>query len=1438
MAVKNNLKKHLDWLRGSGENIPQRNPLDDLLEIAVAESTSSSNLSRQGSIILSSSPAPGTTNVNVTNTPNNAINNLNDEIKNFNNGDLGSTLLNVERSTRLSSLRLARRENSTPNENLERQTSPIFHEPQASASIKRSKTHHSVTSQREDHPIIDLTFDDDIQISPVIPRNKSQNIQVHSNKQNLSLQTAKDGDQTNEVSDTSELLNNYNFKSPSGVRKQPLNFRIPSNENEPVISNNIAQSGNTLVRLQNKYIEICEKRIEILMKRIDIETSTALSEDTKKSRRAQLINEMETIQNNQLTVKSDIERCKELDQVSFVKHSPNFELSGVATTNKTHSPHFETIDSISINEVIHPSREKQNAKITEEQPEEVTEVSTRRRNTHRPVNYYDDANYVTNYPIEEELEEPDEFEGEISGEGLLTSQPQQYTEKELEEMREFIEEDGDIEMSDASYAAETDHSDDEPATALVSLHEANDLINSSQGSRSRNDHEQNQVNGTPQDAYVISSDEEDIEGTRLEHQMREYDSIRSEEIRNSVDLEDVFYGQDDDDYPEEINRTDRFDEERELLSQESIQIVEENDVDVMPIAENSMVKQEYGDFNNEFPSSPLAEDDDLDGLFRDRFEGEKHQWSQEVFSKLSNIFKLTSFRPNQLEAVNATLSGKDVFVLMPTGGGKSLCYQLPAIVQSGKTKGTTIVISPLISLMQDQVEHLWEKNIAAGMINSKGSVEERKTTFNLFINGMLDLVYLSPEMISASKQAKNAIDRLHREGQLARIVVDEAHCVSSWGHDFRPDYKELSFFKSTYPDVPVMALTATANNHVKMDIIHNLNLKDPVFLKQSFNRVNLFYEVLQKDKDHMSNIVNSINTKFKNQTGIIYCHSKNSCEQTSEKLNQMGIKSAFYHAGMEPDDRLIIQKQWQSGEVKVICATIAFGMGIDKPDVRFVMHLTLPRTLEGYYQETGRAGRDGNYSYCIMYYSFRDAKTLQNMISRDKDLDRVGKEKHQTKLTQVVQYCENSTDCRRQQVLQYFNEEFDKHTCNKNCDNCKKGGSSNLYEKDVTTFAVKITELVRTIQDQKVTLIHCQDIFRGSKNNKIVTAGHDSLPQHGAGKELERGELERIAFHLISEKILEEYSVFNAAGFATSYIKTGIHSDKLLSNRKKIIMTFSAPSKRVKPSSKTNIPAGAAPQEFQTPTNNRSSNRPTIGSTASNGSVSKVSQRKDVTNNTVPARLLNRDDLSAFGYSSTPKIISAKTHLDRTSSGIYEPVLKDSTKAVQPNYTPIVLKEKEFSSHEEKVHFAHSLRKLKSRANDIMAEKGFTNMSSVVTNVTLNKMAMVLPQTESDFRTLGGFSGPLQAGSFKHFREVLKQLHTERNKSPTSKPQTSIYFDQKASHVIEQIRASQMLAASQPKKKSSQKFSQRGTKRGSSQRGTGSQKRRFSKNKGAISKKK
>jgi RecQ family ATP-dependent DNA helicase len=395
-----------------------------------------------------------------------------------------------------------------------------------------------------------------------------------------------------------------------------------------------------------------------------------------------------------------------------------------------------------------------------------------------------------------------------------------------------------------------------------------------------------------------------------------------------------------------------------------------------------------------------------------------YEWTDEVQRLLKKTFGLCEFRVNQLEAINATLDGRDCFVLMPTGGGKSLCYQLPAVCTKGKTRGVTIVVSPLLSLMQDQVQSLMDKGIPAINFSSDCTAERRKWIFEELSKSIptVKLLYVTPEMMMRSNQFETALKRLHSRSLLARFVIDEAHCVSQWGHDFRPDYKELTCLRDRYPSVPLIALTATANHKVRLDILEVLKMQNCLQLEQSFNRPNLSYEIRPKTRQLDQEMVSFIKNNYPRQSGIVYCLSKKNCEETANRLQKHGLKAAFYHAGLHKSDRMRIQEKWATNQVQIIVATIAFGMGIDKADVRFVIHHGLPQSLEGYYQETGRAGRDGKPSTCILFYSFSDKKTIDFLIDRGEG-SREQKERQKSNLRQVIAYCENKIDCRRQLVL-------------------------------------------------------------------------------------------------------------------------------------------------------------------------------------------------------------------------------------------------------------------------------------------------------------------------------------------------------------------------------------------------------------------------------------
>ncbi len=532
-------------------------------------------------------------------------------------------------------------------------------------------------------------------------------------------------------------------------------------------------------------------------------------------------------------------------------------------------------------------------------------------------------------------------------------------------------------------------------------------------------------------------------------------------------------------------------------------------------------------------------------------------WSKDVVKALRETFKLEGFRTNQLEAINATLSGKDVFVLMPTGGGKSLCYQLPSVVQSGKTSGVTFVISPLISLMQDQLEHLTENQIAAFVINGDMTAQERSKVFSLLSESDLrvQIVFVTPEMLAKSSAIDKAISDLYDRQKLARIVIDEAHCVSQWGHDFRPDYKLLGELKHRYPDIPFIALTATANNTVQTDVKHNLNISNCSMFKQSFNRSNLFYEVIPRNKNVLNDINTFINKKHRGHCGIIYCLSRKNCEDVATKLrDEFGFRIHHYHAGMLKHERTSVQTDWQKGVYKIIVATVAFGMGIDKSNVRFVIHYSLPKSLEGYYQETGRAGRDGNKSDCVLYYSFKDSASYTHLIDKG-DGDWQTKQRHKLMLRQVVAFCENKIDCRRKLVLGYFNENFDPSQCEASCDNCKAKG--HYIEKDVTDLCMKALDLIDIIVDERVTMLYCVDVFRGSRLKKVVDKGHDKVPGFGSGSELSRSDAERLFHLLASEGIIYEVNTPTKTGFVVQYIRVGSKGARDLRNGQRTMkMTF------------------------------------------------------------------------------------------------------------------------------------------------------------------------------------------------------------------------------------------------------------------------------------------
>ncbi|XP_008399416.1 ATP-dependent DNA helicase Q1 [Poecilia reticulata] len=461
-----------------------------------------------------------------------------------------------------------------------------------------------------------------------------------------------------------------------------------------------------------------------------------------------------------------------------------------------------------------------------------------------------------------------------------------------------------------------------------------------------------------------------------------------------------------------------------------------------------------------------------------RYDGSDFPWSKEVEQHLKSSFGLSKFRPLQLRAVNLTMAGNDVFLVMPTGRGKSLCFQLPAVC----SKGFTLVITPLVSLMEDQIMHLKSVGIPAVMLNASSSKEHSK----LIMAGMTDvkvpfkMVYVTPEKVAKSKLLMSRLEKAYKAKLLSRIVVDEVHCCSQWGHDFRPDYKLLGILKRQFPSVPLFGLTATATSSVLKDCEKILCVEHPVTITASFNRTNLFYEVRNKDSDSdalMSDITSLIKGKYKNQSGIVYVFSQKDAEMVSSELKKRDILAYPYHANMDPEDKSQVHCRWTSNKIQVVVATVAFGMGIDKPDVRFVIHHTMSKSVENYYQESGRAGRDDLPADCIIYFGFADIFRISTMVV----MENAGYQK----LLQMVAYCQNVDRCRRSLMAVHFDEVWDNERCNQMCDTCrhKKGYTS----MDITQHARQVVLIIEQAEsmNKKVTPLKMVETWMGRGPAKL-----------------------------------------------------------------------------------------------------------------------------------------------------------------------------------------------------------------------------------------------------------------------------------------------------------------------------------------------------------------
>ena len=455
---------------------------------------------------------------------------------------------------------------------------------------------------------------------------------------------------------------------------------------------------------------------------------------------------------------------------------------------------------------------------------------------------------------------------------------------------------------------------------------------------------------------------------------------------------------------------------------------------------------------------------------------------------LNTTFGYDRFRPLQREIIEAHLDGRDVFALLPTGGGKSLCFQLPALVRPG----LTVVVSPLIALMKDQVDQLQASGVAATFLNSSLTSAEARTRMAGLHRGEWRIVYVAPERLMLDNWQENL-----RSWNVAAFAIDEAHCVSEWGHDFRPEYRQLSKLRDLLPDVPFMALTATATERVRAAIIEHLRLRDPAVFDASFNRPNLTYRVLPKDQPQRQ-LLEFLRTRS-GESGIVYCASRAATETVAEALAGRGHLARPYHAGLEPEERARNQELFLRDEVRIVCATIAFGMGINKPNVRWVVHYDLPKNIEGYYQETGRAGRDGLPGDCLLLFSPGDIAKQTHFL--DEITDPHEQQVARTQLRQIVHYAE-SAGCRRRELLAYFGEEFPLDACGA-CDNCLEPRET----YDGTLVAQKLLSCVYRIRQASgfgVGLNHLAEVLTGADTDKIRRWQHDQLSTFGIGRDLPR----------------------------------------------------------------------------------------------------------------------------------------------------------------------------------------------------------------------------------------------------------------------------------------------------------------------------------------------
>jgi len=496
--------------------------------------------------------------------------------------------------------------------------------------------------------------------------------------------------------------------------------------------------------------------------------------------------------------------------------------------------------------------------------------------------------------------------------------------------------------------------------------------------------------------------------------------------------------------------------------------------------------------------------------------------------ELKNHFGFDSFKGRQEEIINSVLDGHDTLVIMPTGGGKSLCYQLPAMIK----EGTALIISPLIALMKNQVDLVrsyCDNDEVAHFMNSSLNKTQTKKVKSDLVNGATKLLYVAPETLTKQEN----ID-FFKGLNISFVAVDEAHCISEWGHDFRPEYRRIRvMIEEINNKIPIIALTATATPKVRLDISKNLQMVEPVIYVDSFNRDNLFYEIDAKGtrEEGLTKVV-KFAKQYEGKAGIVYCLNRKTTEELAEMLRVNGINAAAYHAGMDSGVRTKTQDNFIMEEVDVICATIAFGMGIDKPDVRFVVHFDIPKSLENYYQETGRAGRDGILSHCYALFSYKDIEKLEKLM-RDKPV--AEREIGSQHVMEVVGYAETA-ECRRKFLLHYFGENYDAKGCEKNCDNCKNP-KERIEGKDDIALALKAIDSL----DENFKLNYIVNILTGTKAQEILTFKHDTNKYFGKGSNKDKIHWNSIVRQAILNnfiyKEIENYGILKLTDAGKAFIK-------------------------------------------------------------------------------------------------------------------------------------------------------------------------------------------------------------------------------------------------------------------------------------------------------------